>query len=55
MTVKIKTVKELKELLNKLPDYAEVQHVDMEDNIIQGVEINYSEGTSWSNPYVCVQ
>lgn len=54
MTVKVKTVKELKELLKKIPDYAEVQHVDMDDNIVQGIEINYSEGTPWSLPYACV-
>ena len=55
MTVTVKTVKELKELLKKIPDYAEVQHVNMEDECVQGIEINYSEGTPWSNPYVCVQ
>ena len=52
MTVTIKTVKELKELLKKIPDCAEVQHTGLDDNIISGVKVNYSEGTSWSNPYV---
>ena len=53
MTVKISTVKELKELLKKIPDYADVEHTNFDDEIRKGVEVNYSEGTSWSNPYIC--
>ena len=55
MTVKITTVKELKELLKKIPDYADVEHTNFDDEIRKGVEVNYSEGTSWSNPYICFQ
>lgn len=51
---KIMTVGELKKLLAKLPDYAKVQHSDYDDSIYNGLEVNYSEGTSWSEPYFCV-
>ena len=56
MPVKITTVKELKELLKKIPDYADVEHTNFDDDEIKkGVEVNYSEGTSWSNPYICFE
>jgi hypothetical protein len=51
---KIMTVGELKRLLSKLPDYAKVQHSDYDDSIYEGIHVNYSEGTSWSDPYFCV-
>ena len=54
MKVRVTTVKELKEILNKLPDYADVERVDLDDNIVKGVDVNYDEGTSWSNPYICI-
>lgn len=55
MRTKIKTVKELKEILNNLPDYADVQYVNLDDDVINGVSVNYDEGTSWSNPYICFE
>ena len=55
MTVKIKTVKELKELLKKLPDYADVEHEGIDEEVVKGVSVNYSEGTSWSSPYICFE
>ncbi len=54
-TTTIMTVGELKKLLNRLPDYAHVNHVSFNDDIVQGIEVNYSEGTSWSNPYFTIQ
>lgn len=55
MKVKVTTVKELKEVLNKLPDCASVEHLDIEDSVIKGVTVNYDLGTSWSEPYVCFE
>lgn len=50
----IKTVKELKELLKNIPDYAEVEHVsDYNGDIIKGVEVDCDSGCSFRNPYVC--
>ena len=51
-TIKITTVGDLKKLLAKLPDYAKVQHA-YDGDIYDGLEVNYSMGSSWSEPYFC--
>ena len=55
MIKKITTMKELRDLVNSIPLCADVQHSGVDDEIRQGVEVNYSEGTSWSNAYICFQ
>lgn len=51
-TIRVTTVGDLKKLLAKLPDYAKVQHA-YDDDIYDGLEVNYSTGSSWSEPYFC--
>ena len=56
MKKKITTMKELRDLVNSIPLCADVQHAaPFDDELRQGVEVNYSEGTSWSNAYICFQ
>lgn len=55
MKVKITTVRELKELLKKIPDCADLEHTNFDDEIRKGVEVDYSEGTPWSAPYICFE
>lgn len=51
-TIRVTTVGDLKKLLAKLPDYAKVQHA-YDGDIYDGLEVNYSTGSSWSEPYFC--
>lgn len=53
MKEKVTTVKELKEILNRLPDWAEVEYSGITDEVKKGVEVIYCEGTSWLSPYIC--
>ena len=56
MIKKITTMKEFRDLVNSIPLCADVQHAALfNDEIRQGVEVNYSEGTPWSNAYICFQ
>ena len=56
MIKKITTMKELRDLVNSIPLCADVQHAaPFDGELRQGVEVNYSEGTSWSNAYICFQ
>lgn len=52
---KVMTVGELKKILSRLPDYAQLQHGDGSGDLYDGLYINYDEGTSWSEPYLYVK
>ena len=53
--IRINTVGDLKKLLANLPDYARVQHGGDDGDIYDGLDINYSTGSSFSEPYFLVK
>lgn len=53
--VKVMTVGELKKILARLPNYAKLQHAVSEYDLCDGLQINYDEGTGWSEPYLYVK
>ena len=55
MKKRIYTVKELKEILQSLPDYADVKKIEIDENITVGVNVIWSEGTSWLDPSICFE
>ena len=47
----IMTVGALKKILTKLPDSTKVQYGDYDDGVYEGIRINYSDGSSGTDPY----
>ena len=47
----IMTVGALKKLLTKLPDSTKVQYGDYDDGVYEGIRINYSDGSSGTDPH----
>ena len=52
---KVMTVGDLKKILDKLPNYAHVEHFDDSGTVIHGVTIDYDEGCSFSEPYIAFE